>query len=566
MEKYFSKIVAFIMILVLVLTVGCSGNSNDPGATSGEKTPQPKPEQTETPAEKPDPYTPMSELVTLTTGGSLPSEPKYPEGDSIESNDVLKWIKENMNIDIKYEWTTGDQNDAYNNKVNLLIASDEIPDFLMIGGGASGLSMLKKMGDSEMIQDVTPIYEDYASPTLKEMHGGSDNIAMEPVTYDGKLMAIPGLSDVETAAAVIWYRQDLLDKAGLQAPKTVDDVINVVKTLNEKGITNEAVLPGRADGELLSGDTASFDWLFSAYNAYPGMWIEDKDGSAVYGSVQPEVKAALLKAQEMYKEGILAKDFALMDGNKAVEAISSNKVGIFMGAWWSTWWPLQDSVKNDPSADWRAALIVSDDGNYYQRGYSAMKSFCVIKKGVEHPEAVMKLININEDNSLKKNEWYNELVWNDNAKYKETAGALLPPFPGAKYLDEISRRYNAVMEVVDGKVKLEDADLETANIVPSITKEKEAPMTDISNWSLATSWTEGAATFAKVKMIQKIPAYDGTTETYMKNRAILIDLEKQTFLKIIMDEAPIDEFDNFVGQWNKLGGDIITKEVNDIVD
>lgn len=566
MEKYFSKIVAFIMILVLVLTVGCSGNSNDPGATSGEKTPQPEPEQTEMPAEKPDPYTPMSELVTLTTGGSLPSEPKYPEGDSIESNDVLKWIKENMNIDIKYEWTTGDQNDAYNNKVNLLIASDEIPDFLMIGGGASGLSMLKKMGDSEMIQDVTPIYEDYASPTLKEMHGGSDNIAMEPVTYDGKLMAIPGLSDVETAAAVIWYRQDLLDKAGLQAPKTVDDVINVVKTLNEKGITNEAVLPGRADGELLSGDTASFDWLFSAYNAYPGMWIEDKDGSAVYGSVQPEVKAALLKAQEMYKEGILAKDFALMDGNKAVEAISSNKVGIFMGAWWSTWWPLQDSVKNDPSADWRAALIVSDDGNYYQRGYSAMKSFCVIKKGVEHPEAVMKLININEDNSLKKNEWYNELVWNDNAKYKETAGALLPPFPGAKYLDEISRRYNAVMEVVDGKVKLEDADLETANIVPSIIKEKEAPMTDISNWALATSWTEGAATFAKVKMIQKIPAYDGTTETYMKNRAILIDLEKQTFLKIIMDEAPIDEFDNFVGQWNKLGGDIITKEVNDIVD
>lgn len=66
-------------------------------------------------------------------------------------------------------------------------------------------------------------------------------------------------------------------------------------------------------------------------------------------------------------------------------------------------------------------------------------------------------------------------------------------------------------------------------------------------------------------MEQKIPAFDGTTETMMKTNAILTDLEKQTFLKIIMNEAPIDEFDVFVEQWKALGGDTITQEINAIV-
>lgn len=566
MKKYFRRSVAAVMALVmlLALTVGCGEKENVSTSTAIESS-QSSQSQTAEPTVKPDPYAPMAQMVTLTTGAYLPAEPKYPEGESIEKNDVLKWLNDNMKIDIKYEWTTSDQNNAFDNKVNLLIASNEIPDFLCLGG-QNGQNMLKKLIDADMIMDVTQIYNDYASPTFKGMHEASDNVALKPVTFDGKLMAIPSLSDVETAAAVMWYRQDMLDKAGLQAPKSVDDVVNIVKTLNEKGITKSGVLPARGDGVLLAGlDTAGFDWLFSAYNAYPGMWIEGKDGNVVYGSVQPEVKVALAKAQEMYKDGILPADFALWDGNKAVELISGNKVGIFQGAWWSTWWPIQDSVKNDKTAQWKAALIPNSDGNYYQRSYPPMKGFLVIKKGVKNPEAIMKLININEDSSLKKNDWFNKLKWDQGSKYFDTPGPLLPPFPAAKYLDEISRRYNAIMDVVDGKVKKEEADAETAQLSDSVIKEKANPMADISNWAQAVSWTEGAASFAKVNMLQKMPAFDGTTETLMKNNAVLTDLEKQTFLKIIMNKASIDEFDKFVEQWNKLGGETVTKEINEIV-
>lgn len=42
-------------------------------------------------------------------------------------------------------------------------------------------------------------------------------------------------------------------------------------------------------------------------------------------------------------------------------------------------------------------------------------------------------------------------------------------------------------------------------------------------------------------------------------------LEDETFMKIIMGAAPLDEFDKFVEEWKKQGGDIITAEVEEAV-
>jgi hypothetical protein len=38
-------------------------------------------------------------------------------------------------------------------------------------------------------------------------------------------------------------------------------------------------------------------------------------------------------------------------------------------------------------------------------------------------------------------------------------------------------------------------------------------------------------------------------------------MEDETFLKIILGTAPIDDFDKFVADWKAQGGDEITAEV-----
>lgn len=45
--------------------------------------------------------------------------------------------------------------------------------------------------------------------------------------------------------------------------------------------------------------------------------------------------------------------------------------------------------------------------------------------------------------------------------------------------------------------------------------------------------------------------------------ATLEQLELETFIKIIMGAASIDEFDKFAENWKKLGGDEVTAEVNE---
>lgn len=52
------------------------------------------------------------------------------------------------------------------------------------------------------------------------------------------------------------------------------------------------------------------------------------------------------------------------------------------------------------------------------------------------------------------------------------------------------------------------------------------------------------------------------TETMIEKQNILNNLQIDAFLDIIQGR-PLSEFDNFVAQWNKLGGEQITAEVND---
>ena len=53
------------------------------------------------------------------------------------------------------------------------------------------------------------------------------------------------------------------------------------------------------------------------------------------------------------------------------------------------------------------------------------------------------------------------------------------------------------------------------------------------------------------------------SESMIENQAVLEDLEIQTFTNIITGQSPVDQFDSFVEQWNALGGEMITQEVNE---
>lgn len=564
MKRTLKAGVSTSLLVALMLSAACS-NSNNQGSEESPKNSainNATATATAAPAEKPDPYSKMPELVEFTTGNTVSTEANMPAGESFENNDVQKWFEENLNVKPKLAWTTSDQNFAFEQKVNLLIAANTIPDVLTINVEPNGLNILSKLVKAGMVEDLTQVYNDYASPYLKDsMKLGGDDV-FDPVTFDGKLYAIPSLSDIETAIPVVWTRKDWLDQAGLQEPQTLDDVETALKAFKAMGKSGQ--LPTQQN--IYNSDTASFDFVFGAYNSYPGQWIKGDDGSIVYGSIQPQVKDALARLAKWYSEGLVAKDFMMNDSNKAVEAVAKGSAGIFDGSWWAPWYPLPDSVKNDHNAVWQDTVLKGEDGIAHARGYGKIRSFVVIKKGFKHPEAIMKVLNVAQDANAKKLDWYNKLTFEAGGKYTDAKMGLLPVSISAKDPHEISNRYKDIMAVLNGEKDVSTAEPETQAQVKTIQTYQAAadPFADMALWSGANNFYVGAAGLAKNPVQQTLPAFIGTTDLMQKKKTALDDLEKQTFLEIITGKKTVDDFDSFVTKWKSMGGDEITAEVNTI--
>ena len=61
------------------------------------------------------------------------------------------------------------------------------------------------------------------------------------------------------------------------------------------------------------------------------------------------------------------------------------------------------------------------------------------------------------------------------------------------------------------------------------------------------------------------PSFFETTESMKMKWASLEKIEMQAILKIIVGEADLDSFDQFVADWNNAGGEEITAEVNEAI-
>lgn len=392
-------------------------------------------------------------------------------------------------------------------------------------------------------------------------------------------MAIPSLNVPDDSYHLMWIRKDWLDKLGLPVPKTMDDIESVAKAFVEKdpggnGAGNTIGIVGPQNGSnvhaeflLPNNNSFGFDPVFSAYRSYPGFWIKGADGKAVYGSILPEVKTALAKLADLYKKGLIDKEMGVR--KDSAEPIVGGKAGIYFGMWWSGYWPLPDAIKNNPKANWQAYAVPLDDAGVFNPHMGTpANSFAVVRKGYANPEAAMKIVNL-----------FNR----DEAKFDMTKGGVgneVLRVPQGMY-DEGDVTYQSLKDILAGKAKPEDfADPKwdvyklLKDDASKIKKVKLEPFDkmDIQYWNPsadASAWNRlysimvgmGAIYNSTVKMNLVYSLTYAPTATVNTKWTNLKKLEDETFLKIILGNAPVDSFDQFVKDWKAQGGDQVTTEI-----
>jgi putative aldouronate transport system substrate-binding protein len=228
-------------------------------------------------------------------------------------------------------------------------------------------------------------------------------------------------------------------------------------------------------------------------------------------------------------------------------------------------------LKNaNPKSDWLALDIPSIDGTPAKSSINLIAvQKLVISKDCKNPEAVIKMVNLAEENLYGSGErtiaWYRDVQ--NNPKYKDLGSLHLYPIfavePPAFNYDLC----NEVTAAVDAK---------NADSAPTMEAKSEAQFVlDYLDKGLQTNWmwwklrygpesgtgvsnarqNEGAMMFNE---FYGMPGPVGT-----EKNSTLIKLEREAVTKIIMGASPVSDFDKFVETWRSSGGNDVEKEINE---
>ncbi|SFS48033.1 extracellular solute-binding protein [Paenibacillus sp. BC26] len=561
-----SKWAALSLVSLMLLVSACGGNngnntSNSAGsentntANSSTNAEADTATNTAPDAAQPDPFGKFDQPISLSIAKAINSKNvTFQNGDTVEDNEFTRWVDKKLNVKVTHAWQV-ETPEAYEQKLGVSMASRDLPDAFLVNE-----QQLKQLVAADLIEDLTDAYNNNISPLMKGYYDSYGERVLDRATFDGKLMALPN-TNIGQQYNIMWVRQDWLDKYNLQAPKTVDELMSVAKTFIDNDAAGNGKTLGISGVPSLAGwnNFSGFDPIMSTFHAFKGQWLKDASDNVVYSSTLPEMKTALGKLSEMYKQGLIDKEFAIR--KDPAEVVANNQVGIVFGPWWISYWPLNDSVKNDPKAEWKPFIAPLDsEGKFNSVDQDPTGQYLVVRKGYEHPEAVVRVLNV-EYNGIRKIDPEAADLYKDQPAVQQKWE--LWPFslqvgPETTVYDTHAQAQAAVDAKDDSTL-----DTELKGWYKDYFTNQANPKKDIAAWANATARFEGAKLMNADNVVFSNNLYFGKTKSMQTKWSILEKLENETFLKIIMGEQPLDSFDKFVEQWNTLGGKRISEEVKE---
>ncbi|TDF96574.1 extracellular solute-binding protein [Paenibacillus piri] len=419
----------------------------------------------------------------------------------------------------------------FEQKMAQMFATNDIPDVVQGSGGVSGKEMAGSV-QAGVFMPLDDLLQKYGPNLLKKI----PKEAWAKETYQGKIYAIPEfLSNPSRRATAI--RKDLLDKAGLPIPKTVDEYLNVMRKFKEMGVEN----PYQGRENFKYADT-----FFGAYDAFPYLSMMMQQGDQIVPKFfnTDNMTKALQTYKTMFDEGLINKEFATINPTVYKNSILAGKAGIWsMNANEALQWE-QQMKANVPTA--KIELIPSPvgpdgKGGYYL--YNSVTRAWFINKNAKNPEAIIKFYDWMLSDEAEQFftfgvEGENYTMDNGKINYKT------PTDPAG--IDE-ERYRQAFLWMV------QDTTYNKGTL--SLTEEGKQLIGTYDNM-LAKEGRDG---------IQFEPRLDG----YVKNPDIAPEsdygapLILQHMVKMVYGKEPISDWPKVIEEWKAKGGNDVVKEATE---
>ncbi|MFW8576516.1 extracellular solute-binding protein [Enterococcus entomosocium] len=232
------------------------------------------------------------------------------------SGDVTQQLEEYTGVEIDFTWVP---DASKTERLNAALASNSLADIVSLT--EINNTTVRSSLASGMFWDVEPYLEEF--PNLAEI----SEDRLESSRIDGHIYGVPFLKPIARYGVLV--RKDWLDNLGLDVPSTLEELSAVAQAFTE----------GDPDGNGVDDTVGfverdeSFNVGFRSLSDYFGAdnWFTITDDDEVMPSfMQPEYKEAMEWFRNIYDNGWMNSDFAVMAKNDQKNYIVQGRGGIVL--------------------------------------------------------------------------------------------------------------------------------------------------------------------------------------------------------------------------------------------
>ncbi|PLR89144.1 extracellular solute-binding protein [Bacillus sp. T33-2] len=239
--------------------------------------------------------------------------PNNPVAQSYFSN-LEKALKEDENLDVKFKLVEMPQGN-YAEKLNLLLMSGDIPDMIYFQGGD------QQIAEQDLLEDLTPYID--KSKHIKNIMYKHNKERLKNYPY---LLWIKPLDSKTPVIRKDWFEKVPSSKELMENP-SIDNYHKFFTELvaNPPGGSNKP-----ANAVTVAGDITELDYIFEMAFGIKQTWLK-KDGKYQYSKVSDNEKEKLEFYHKLYKEGLLDPQYLTKQWDTKEKAFYDGETGVIVG-------------------------------------------------------------------------------------------------------------------------------------------------------------------------------------------------------------------------------------------
>ena len=286
------------------------------------------------------------EEVTLRWWMNLPAQ-VTAYGASMNDTEFHSFLEQATGLKISFEHPVSGQEEA---AFNILQASDDMPDIIEYGWSTYSGGPQKAIDDKVII----PLNEYFAnvSPNMKKFISENEELAKQVVTDDGNYYQYPFIRNDDRLSSFMTYiiRKDLLDKAGMEIPETLDEWETVLYKFKEMGVKTPISL------RLASYYQQQFSPFLGCFGI-AGTFYHDENNKVKFGPYEPEYEEWVTLMNKWFTDGVLDQEFTSGDSKRLGSIVTNGEIGAIyctIGGEFGNW---LSSIKEDSGIKYVATKL-----------------------------------------------------------------------------------------------------------------------------------------------------------------------------------------------------------------